>query len=212
MMEALARYGGAAVLAIGAHPDDLEVGAGGTLARLAGVGARVTMAVLSVPTEPDVRPDEARNAARRLGCDVRLITSDGRHVEDLKNYEIVAALDAIFRELNPGLVIAHGLCDHHRDHVIAGTAAAALQRLGRFDYWRYATSSEATRAAPFEPSLYVDISSSIDAKMAAVEEHRSQFKKRGRDGSILRERARQAGRLAGVDYAEPFEVGRLLLS
>ncbi len=209
---ALSRYAGRSVLAVGAHPDDLEVGAGGTLARLAAEGARVTMAVLSAPRQPDARVIEARNAAKRLGCDVRLVTSDGRHVEDVKTYDLVAALDAIFLEVRPDLMIAHALCDHHRDHVIAGEAAAALHRHGRFDCWLYATSSQATRVAPFNPTLFIDIRSSLETKIAALEEHRSQFEKRGRDGSFARQRAREAGRMAGMDYAEAFEVARLLYS
>ena len=210
MTQALARYGGRAVLAVGAHPDDLEVGAGGTLARLAASGARVVMAVLSVPTEPEVREEEARRAAERLGCELRLVTADGRHVEDLKSYEVVAAIDGLFHELRPALLIAHASCDHHRDHVLAGAEATALRRLGLFDHWRFATSSEATRAGPFEPSLYVDITTGLDAKLAAIDEHASQFRQRGRDISIFGERARETGRLAGVEYAEAFEVGRLL--
>ncbi|HEX3061807.1 MAG TPA: PIG-L family deacetylase, partial [Usitatibacter sp.] len=53
------RYAGRTVLAIGAHPDDLEIGIGGTLARLRGQGARVVMVVASIPRDFEVRREEA---------------------------------------------------------------------------------------------------------------------------------------------------------
>ena len=208
----LARYHGASVVAIGAHPDDLEVGAGGTLARLARAGSRVVIAVLSVPNQPAVRVREAKNAAALLGCELRFVTSDCRHVEDLKTYEAVSALDKIVKEINPRLMISHSSCDYHHDHILAGQAALATQRLGHFDFWRFATSLRTPRAEPFLPSLYVNITETVDAKLRAIDAHESQFKKRGQDTSIFREMARVHGRSAGVEYAEAFEVSRLILN
>src|SRR6185295_9375083 len=72
----LSQYSGQTVLAVGAHPDDLELGVGGTLARLSATGARVVMAVLSIPNNLAARRIEARRAAATLGCEVRLLTPD----------------------------------------------------------------------------------------------------------------------------------------
>ena len=209
---ALGRYRGGSVVAVGAHPDDLEVGAGGTLARLAREGSRVVIVVMSVPNQPAARVREARKAAELLGCELRLVTSDKRHVEDLKTYEAVAALDAIVRDVKPKLMISHAACDYHRDHILAGQAALATQRLAHFDFWRFSTSLRTPHAGPFAPSLYVNITDTVDAKMKAIDAHESQFKKRGQDTTIFREVARAHGRSAGVQYAEVFEVARLILS
>ena len=57
------RYAGQTVVAIGAHPDDLEIGIGGTLARLQRVGARVIMVVASIPKDFEIRLAEARRGA-----------------------------------------------------------------------------------------------------------------------------------------------------
>lgn len=208
----LARFRGAGVLAVGAHPDDLEVGAGGALAKLSAAGARVVMAIVSLPNNADRRAEEARRAAEILGCELRLLSRLQRHVEDIKSYELVAALDALVAELQPELVIAHASCDPHRDHFLAGAAARSTQRLGHFDFWRYATTERPTPSAGFHPSLFVDVSSTIELKLQAIAAHRSQFAERGRGTDFARALAKDRGRLAGVAYAEAFEPERLTLS
>ena len=80
------RYFGQTVLAIGAHPDDLELAIGGTLARLARNGARVVMAVVSVPADFETRRSEAARAAEILGCELRVLMDDGcRRIDDNKS-------------------------------------------------------------------------------------------------------------------------------
>lgn len=205
------RYSGSCVVAVGAHPDDLEAGAGGTLARLSRAGARVVAAVLSVPNQPEVRSREARIAAELLGCELRLVTADGRHVEDVKTYEAVSALDGLVNELRPQLMITHASCDHHLDHLLASRASLATMRLGAFDVWRFATAVHAPQCQPFVPTLFVDITATVELKMQALEAHQSQYKRRGRETTLFREAARHHGARIGVAYAEAFEVARLVL-
>lgn len=210
--DGLDRYRGATVMAVGAHPDDLEAGAGGTLARLARAGARVVSAVMSVPNQPVVRAREARTAAKLLGCELRLITNDGRHVEDVKTYEAVSALDALVKELSPALMICHAACDHHVDHLLTGRAALATMRLGPFDVWRYATALHAPLCQPFVPNLFVDITAVVDIKLRALEAHESQYSGRGRSTALFKEDARHNGARIGVQFAEAFEVGRFVMA
>jgi LmbE family N-acetylglucosaminyl deacetylase len=210
--DGLDRYRGATVMAVGAHPDDLEAGAGGTLARLARAGARVVAAVMSVPNQPAVRAREARLAAELLGCELRLVTEDGRHVEDMKTYAAVSALDSLVKELRPALMICHAACDHHVDHLLTGRAALATMRLGPFDVWRYATALHAPLCQPFAPTLFVDISGVVDLKLRALEAHASQYSERGRDTLLFRDDARHHGARIGVPYAEAFEVGRFVMA
>ena len=206
----LERYAGQVVLALGAHPDDVELGSGGTLARLRRSGTRVVIALVSIPGDFSVRRREAERAADILGAELRvLIDVPGKRVEDLKNYELVALVDRQVKELAPAAVLCHGRNELHRDHVMVHDAAAASQRVGYFDFLTYQPSFCRPVATAFQPRLYVDISETLETKMRAIEAHASQFALRGIDAGIYRDMARLAGRLVGVQYAEGLDVGRM---
>src|SRR2546421_6213241 len=96
------RYAGQTVVAIGAHPDDLEIGIGGTLAKLRRSGARVVMCVASIPRDFEVRLEEAKHGAEILGCELRILMQDGpKRIEDIKTCELVGMLDDVVREYSP---------------------------------------------------------------------------------------------------------------
>ena len=124
------RYGGRTVLAIGAHPDDVELAIGGMLARLSRESARVVMAVVSIPTDFATRHAEAQRAAEILGCELRILVDDGcKRIDDMKNYQLVGMLDALVRELQPAAVMTHSAHEFHRDHVAVHNACISAQRL-----------------------------------------------------------------------------------
>jgi LmbE family N-acetylglucosaminyl deacetylase len=209
----VARYVGETVLAIGAHPDDLELAIGGTLARLAHGGSRVIMAVVSIPAEFETRHPEAKRAAEILGCELRLLVEDAcRRIDDIKNYQLVGMLDALVRSLKPAAVLTHSASEFHRDHIAVHNACLSTQRLERFDFFHF--SPTMTRAVPvaFHPRAYVDVTATIDTKMQAIEAHASQFGARGLDTEMFRDIARLNGRMVGVKYAEGLDVGRMLLA
>jgi LmbE family N-acetylglucosaminyl deacetylase len=209
----LGRYFGRTVLAIGAHPDDLELAIGGTLARLARNGARVVMAVVSIPTDYDVRRAEAQRSAAILGCELRFLIEDGcRRIDDIKNYQLVGLLDRAVRDLEPAAVLTHSACEFHRDHVAVHNACLSTQRLKNFDFFHF--NPTMTRAVPvaFHPRAYVDVTETIELKMQAIEAHSSQFGARGLDTELFRDVARLNGRMAGVKYAEGLDVGRMLIA
>jgi len=209
----LGRYFGRTVLAIGAHPDDLELAIGGTLARLARNGARVVMTVVSIPTDYDVRRAEAQRSAGILGCELRFLIEDGcRRIDDIKNYQLVGLLDRAVRDLEPAAVFTHSACEFHRDHVAVHNACLSTQRLKNFDFFHF--NPTMTRAVPvaFHPRAYVDVTETIELKMQAIEAHASQFGARGLDTELFRDVARLNGRMAGVKYAEGLDVGRMLIA
>jgi LmbE family N-acetylglucosaminyl deacetylase len=208
-----ARYAGRTVVALGAHPDDIELGIGGTLAALSRGGARVVMAICSIPADFDTRYAEARAAAAILGCELRILMDGGcRRIEDLKNYQLVGLLDDLVRELAPSALLTHGPGDFHRDHVAVYHAATSAQRLSLFDFYSYLPTMCRPVPVAFQPRAYIDISHTIEAKLQAIAAHPSQFYSRGITFDLYRDIARVNGRLCGVDYAEGLDINRMVFA
>src|SRR5215475_13019031 len=131
-MTCLSHMGSATrVLAFGAHPDDLEVGAGGLLARLASRGVQVTTAVCSLPTLTEERTREARKGAQILGAKLVILNPDKKgRVEDLPMHQLVAQMDTLVNDIRPDLVITHSAHDLHWDHSLVNRATvSALRRM-----------------------------------------------------------------------------------
>jgi len=208
-----ARYAGRTVLALGAHPDDVELGIGGTLAALSIGGARVVSAVCSIPANFATRRAEAKAAAAVLGCEVRfLMDGSCRRIEDLKAYQLVGMLDELVRELSPAAVFTHGPSDFHRDHVAVYQAAVSTQRLSQFDFYSFVPTMCRPVPVAFQPRAYVDISHTMEKKIQAIAAHASQFGQRGVDFDLYRDIARVTGRMCGVQYAEGLDINRMVFA
>jgi len=196
-------------VAFGAHPDDVEVGAGGLVAKLAAAGASVTIVVASIPNRHAIRTAEARAAARQLGAALVLPPGDVEtRVEDQPMHALVARFEREVAAVDPDLVIVHGAHDVHWDHVLVHRAVLAALRRTCCDILAYATRL-ATGAPPPSPTCVVDISSSIDRKLAAIAEHVSQLPPGFAESR--RELARTLGAAHGVPLAELYEVIRITL-
>jgi len=207
------RYTNKTVLAIGAHPDDLEIGIGGSLARLRRHGARVVMIVASIPKDYEVRRLEAMRGAEILDCELKILMDGGPHrIEDVKACELVAMLDDVVRDYEPAAMLTHSSADFHNDHLVVYNACLPTQRLRYFDMFCYHPTNCRPVPIAFHPRAYVDISATIDAKMHAITAHSSQFGDRGLDTSLYREFAHINGRMIGVDYAEGLDVVKLMLA
>jgi N-acetylglucosamine malate deacetylase 1 len=207
------RYGGRTVLAIGAHPDDLELAIGGMLARLARESARVVMAVVSIPSDYATRRAEAERAAQILGCELRiLLEGECKRIDDIKNYQLVGMLDALVRELQPAAVLTHSANEFHRDHVAVHNACISTQRLKPFDFFHFNPTMCRPVPVEFHPRAYVDVTATMPEKMEAIAAHVSQFGARGLEAEMYRDLARLTGRMVGVKYAEGIDVGRMLLA
>lgn len=207
------RYIGQTVLAVGAHPDDLELGVGGILARLSRQGTKVVMLVVCVPHHLKERIAEAQAAAAVLGAEIRFLYADTEmRVEDIKTYELVERIDQIVRQLDPAAVLSHSFTNFHKDHILVHNACLAAQRLHFFDFYCYYPTSCHPVSVPFRPQAYVDVTETMDIKMDAINRHTTQFSCKGLTTDHYRDVAREYGRLAGVEYAEGLEVVRLRLA
>jgi LmbE family N-acetylglucosaminyl deacetylase len=194
------------VLALGAHPDDIEAGAGGLVARLVAAGAPVTMVVSSIPNRYPDRLAEARAGAARLGAELVVLREDAAsRVEDVPMHELVARLEGVVERVQPDLVITHGASDTHWDHFLVHRASLSAIRRTRCDVVLYDAGPPLT--GRLRGGLFVDIEDALGTKLAALAEHRSQFTAAAVEGR--REAARAVGAMCGLRYAEVYEPLRM---
>ena len=174
------------VLAVGAHPDDVEVGCGGVLALCTGSGMRVAIADLTggelgTQGTPELREEEARRAADVLGVTTRvnLGLPDGSVGTDPAHRTAVVGL---LRTLRPRLVLApYHLDDRHPDHAAAGRLMRDACFLGGVARWGEGEPHRPVRLHHymlhhvFEPTYVVDVTPVWEQRTAAVEAFASQF-------------------------------------
>ena len=221
-------------LAIGAHPDDAELGAGGTLLRLESLGYTtgildMTRGEMGTRGTAELRAEEARDAARALGLSFRdtLDLGDG-HVRDTAEARL--ALVRAFRRLRPKVVFTHYWEEPHPDHVATAQLvrhASYLAGLAKYDaeagFDRHRPYSVAHFNLPrwVPPTFIVDIGEWAARKEAAILCHRSQLHNPTSDepetaltGSEflehLRARSRHYGALIVAEHGEPFLVREAL--
>jgi LmbE family N-acetylglucosaminyl deacetylase len=196
------------VLAFGAHPDDLEVGAGGLLARLAKEGAELTMAIVSIPNHFEERYAEARAGARVLGGDIVLLVEDREcRVEDVPMHELVARFDGMVSRTRPDLVVTHSRHDLHWDHGLVNRATVSALRRTPCDLLAFLSSPEMNAQSRSLGQCFADISTTIDTKIEAISVHKSQLPKLDLESS--RDLARAMGRISGFAFAETYEILRV---
>lgn len=222
------------ILAIFAHPDDMELAVGGTLLKMKHIGYRtgaldVTRGEMGTRGTVEGRAVEAENAAKILKLDTRenLGLPDGHvFVTDDERVEMVRAL----RRLKPRVLLTHQQDDSHPDHDHIATLVRECSRLAAMR--KYDPDTSADRIEPpivahnifsrrVTPSFVVDISDHLTEKMDAIRAHRSQFYDpdstepetmlTGRAYlDQLESRARYFGSLIGVAAGEPFYVREAL--
>jgi N-acetylglucosamine malate deacetylase 1 len=196
------------VLAFGAHPDDLEVGAGGLLARLSDEGADVTMAVVSIPNQNEQRRKEAHAGASIVDAEVFILFDEKPcRVEDIPMHELVRRFDQIVGDVRPDLVITHSAFDLHWDHGLVNRATVSALRRTPCDLLAFLSSPEMNAQARAVGQCFADITKTIDTKISAISAHASQVAKLDLESS--RDLARAMGRISGYEYAEAYEVLRM---
>lgn len=203
------------VLVVTAHPDDAEIVAGGTIARLVDEGNDVIVAVLTTseytPEAARLRRDAAIAAAEILGHRL-LWVDDGIHnqVEDLREYELVSRVDALVSEIRPTDVLSHWFFDSHGDHVrTARAVASSLRRSSANIYALPPSEYRAAYAHPFPANVFIDIGDHVDRKRAALEQFAYQnggFQAIAAESVLALNRA--LGVSAGYSYAEGFATIR----
>lgn len=219
------------VLAVGCHPDDIEIGCGGTLAKYAKQGHRVVICHCAngnmghVAVEPEalreIRIAEARRGGALLGAAEVLTLDVGDLLVDHYDQGQVEAMVRIVRAVDPDVILTHDPDDYMKDHAQVGklvfdaSFSATVphfvpdaKSIGRFAPIFY---MDTLAGVNFQPEYYVDISGQIEQKLEALECHESQIKwMRDHDGvdfaDMVRTCSKYRGYQCGVPYAEGFRI------
>ena len=223
------------VLAFGAHPDDVELGCGATIAKEISLGKKVgivdlTRGELGTRGSAVLRDKEAANAAKILGVSIRenLAFADGFFLNDkVHQLEIIKMI----RKFQPEIVLCNAIDDRHIDHpkgsnlvsdacFLSGLLKIETEVEGKQqEKWRPKLIYHYIQWKNIEPDFVIDVTGFIDKKTESVLAYSSQFydpKSNEPETPITSEnfidsinyRARDLGRLIGVDYAEGFTSER----
>ncbi len=220
------------ILAFGAHPDDVEISAGATLAKQVALGNKVgivdlTRGEMGTRGTPEIRDKEAQEAAKALGVHVRenlgfrdgfFRNDEGHHIEVIR----------MIRKYRPETVITNAPHDRHPDHgrgaelLKQACFLAGLRKIATKD--ADGNSQEAYRPQlvlqyiqfqTIEPDIIMDVSGYMEAKMNSIKAHASQFYDPNSDEpntvissknflESIQYRAQDMGRLIGVEHGEGF--------
>jgi LmbE family N-acetylglucosaminyl deacetylase len=206
-MNLLHTYAGQTVLAIGAHPDDLEIGAGGTLAQIVRHGGRVVMAAVTIPNMLEQRIIEARAAADILGAQLEVLERERCcRVEDLSTYELVEQIDGLIRKYEPVALFTHSAHEVHYDHILVHRAVLSSLRLRPMDVYLMQPTSCKPVLHAWQARIWVDIGETLETKIRAIAAHESQFGRRGICLDTFRQMARSQGLPMRIGYAEGHDV------
>ncbi len=199
------------ILAFGSHPDDIEIGAGGTLAKISREGIHdVTGIVMTLPKDTTVRRAESKIAAEILGINIKLLKMS---FDDLFfSRKLVNKIDDILYEHNPEIIFTHWNGDSHQDHNVLSRGVIAATRMNDCSVYMYEqTLPGGIVPDSFNAQMYVDISDVIDKKIKSIEAHRSQSEISGEFWIHgIKGRAMFRGSQINARYAEAFQVVKRL--
>ena len=201
------------ILAIGAHPDDIEYGCAGTLIKYADRGHHIYLMVLTSGQEggsSEIRKQEQENAAELMS--VQKIFWGGYHDTQLPlNKELIEKIEEVIGEVKPDLIFVNYGDDTHQDHRILTEATMSATR-----YVRNVLFFEVPTTQNFNPQVFVDISDTLERKFQVLEAHASQVKKTNIEDMYIIELARANATFRGIQgrikFAEAFAPLRLFIN
>ena len=225
------------ILAFGAHPDDVELGCSGTIAKEISLGKKVgiidlTRGELGTRGSVEIRNQESKKASEILGISARenLDMRDGFFINDEAHQLRIIQM---IRKYQPDIVLCNAIDDRHIDHGKGSklvSDACFLSGLIRIETeidnlnqaaWRPKAVYHYIQWKNIEPDFVVDISDFVETKTKAILAYSSQFYNPNDNGPItpiatknflesIHYRSQDLGRLVGVDYAEGFTSERYL--
>ena len=201
------------ILAIGAHPDDIEFGCGGSLAKYSRKGHRLFLLIMTGGGLG--APAETRMAEQ-------LVSRDILGVEDIfwggyqdthlgLDVEMIKKIEGVIGMVKPDFIFCSFPDDTHQDHRHMAQAILSATR-----YIRNVLFYEGPTTQNFNPQVYVDISDTLERKLDALRAHNSQVMKTNIENLSIIEMARSFANFRGtqgrVKYAEAFHALRLFIN
>jgi LmbE family N-acetylglucosaminyl deacetylase len=201
------------VLALGAHPDDIEYGCGGMLAKYAERGHDVFLWVASdgeLGGDGNIRRQEQADSALIMGVR-EVFWGDYPDTEIPLNRELIVRLEQVLRQVKPRMIFVNYPDDTHQDHRnLAQGTLSATRYVPNFLFYEGPTTQN------FTPNCFTDIEKVLDKKLACLEAHRSQVAKTNIEDLTILELAVSSANFRGIQgrvkYAEAFQSVRLLLN
>jgi len=201
------------ILAIGAHPDDIEFGCGGTLIKYALKGHNIYLYVLTDGGrggDPAERRKEQEAATKLLGAQ-QLFWGGYADTELPLDRDLIQKVEGILHLVTPDLIFVHFGDDTHQDHRHLSMSVVTASR-----YTRNVLFYEGPTTANFTASVFVDIDAVLDRKLTALDAHASQVVKTGVEGLSVLDLARAAAHFRGIQgkvrNAEGFMPLRLFIN
>lgn len=201
------------ILAIGAHPDDIEFGCGGTLTKYSQRGHRLFLMVMTgggsgAPSE--TRMAEQTAAQRVLGAE-EIFWGGYQDTHLGVDAELIKKIESVIASVKPEFIFCHFPDDTHQDHRHLAQAVMSATR-----YIRNVLFYEGPTTQNFNPQVYVDIADTLEVKLEALQAHRSQVMKTNIEDLSIIEVARSCANFRGIQgrvkYAEAFHALRLFIN
>jgi LmbE family N-acetylglucosaminyl deacetylase len=202
------------VLAIGAHPDDIEVGCAGTLVKYANSGHDIYLLVMTeghMGGEGTIRKKEQAKSAKVLKP--RELIWGGYKDTLLEPHmnQMVHDIETVLKKIVPDFIFVQYEEDTHQDHRALAKATISATR-----YIRNVLFFEGPTTQNFSPTVFVDIQETLEAKIAMLRAHRSQLQKTNIEGLAITDVVRSTAVFRGiqgrVQFAEAFVPLRLFIN
>lgn len=194
------------VLAVGAHPDDVEIGCGATLLRHGDAGDSVTILTLSrgaVGGTQETRRQEAVACALALNAELLMADLPDTRLEEA--HEMISMIEGVIEAVRPTTVYVHSEADNHQDHrAVHRATVIAARRVAQVLCYQSPSSRNG-----FAPTKFIPVTDTIDRKVEILANYQSQATRHYLEPDLVVATARYWARQSPpIRHAEPFEVLR----
>ncbi len=201
------------ILAIGAHPDDIEFGCGGTLIKYADRGHRVFLLIMTEGSqggENSTRAGEQKKSREVIGAK-HIFWGGFEDTYLAADKEMISCIEKVLIEVDPVFIFCHFPEDTHQDHRhLCQATMSATRNMRNVLFYEGPTTQK------FTPHVFVDINETIDRKVEALKAHSSQVTKTNIENLNIVEIAKSSANFRGIQgrvkYAEAFSSLRLFIN